>query len=197
MTKQIKTFVEANKIVSEQGKWADEAWDEFMEEEALAEHPTNEDCSLVQEPAVWEHFDKAYQKAFTSSQPKDWMDAALMAQQVRNLQATPPKETQEPNGGMTDIVNKLIELRKMQSSNYNQTKKAFICDEAIAKIKELEALLKSHIFENKILQLTGMKKEEQIAELTARIEKDREYALSIKKNLERLWEIERLQELDK
>lgn len=39
---------------------------------------------------------------------------------------------------ITDIVNKLIELRKMQSSNYNQTKKAFICDEAIAKIKELE-----------------------------------------------------------
>lgn len=98
MTKQIKAFVDAINIVSEQGKWADETWNELMEKEALAEQPTNEDCSLVQEPLLgWEHFDKAYQKAFTSSQPKDWMYAALMAQQVRNLQATPPNETQEPN----------------------------------------------------------------------------------------------------
>ena len=51
MTKQIKAFVEANKIVSEQGKWADEAWDEFMEEEAL-EQPTAEQSSLVQEPVI-------------------------------------------------------------------------------------------------------------------------------------------------
>jgi hypothetical protein len=32
-----------------------------------------------------EEFDRAYAKACASSQPKDWMDAALLAQQFRNV----------------------------------------------------------------------------------------------------------------
>lgn len=38
------------------------------------------------EPVVWKHFDEAYKKAVKSSEPDDWMNAALMAQQVRRKQ---------------------------------------------------------------------------------------------------------------
>jgi hypothetical protein len=38
----------------------------------------------AQEPVIdWTHFDNAYSKACKSSQPDDWMEAALAAQQVR------------------------------------------------------------------------------------------------------------------
>lgn len=36
----------------------------------------------------WQHFDAAYAKACESSEPKDWMQAALFAQQVRNAVST-------------------------------------------------------------------------------------------------------------
>lgn len=74
---------------------------------------------------------------------------------------------------ITDIVNKLIELRKMQSSNYNQTKKAFICDEAIAKIKELEDRLNgegSKVFLVAELLINRSK----VDELTAKLDKAKE-----------------------
>ena len=34
----------------------------------------------------WQYFDKAYKKATESSEPDDWMTAALLAQQVRRIQ---------------------------------------------------------------------------------------------------------------
>lgn len=43
----------------------------------------------AQEPVAWKHFDKAYSKACNSSQPQDWMDAALLAQQARNTHPAP------------------------------------------------------------------------------------------------------------
>lgn len=38
------------------------------------------------EPVAWKYFDEAYKKATESSEPDDWMNAALMAQQVRRKQ---------------------------------------------------------------------------------------------------------------
>ena len=34
----------------------------------------------------WQYFDKAYKKTTESSEPDDWMTAALLAQQVRRIQ---------------------------------------------------------------------------------------------------------------
>ena len=36
-----------------------------------------------QTPNQWAYFDAAYKKACESSQPDDWMQAALLAQQIR------------------------------------------------------------------------------------------------------------------
>lgn len=38
------------------------------------------------EPVAWKYFDEAYKKATESSEPDDWMNAALLAQQVRRNQ---------------------------------------------------------------------------------------------------------------
>lgn len=39
----------------------------------------------------WQYFDEAYKKATESSEPDDWMNAALMAQQVRRKQLNAKK----------------------------------------------------------------------------------------------------------
>jgi len=49
-------------------------------EAKLAEKP----CVPHGEPKAWKHFEEAYQKACFSSRPQDWIDAALLALQVRN-----------------------------------------------------------------------------------------------------------------
>lgn len=38
----------------------------------------------------WAHFEAAYKKACESSQPEDWMDAALYAQQAKRAAETTP-----------------------------------------------------------------------------------------------------------
>lgn len=43
----------------------------------------------------WQHFDAAYAKACESSEPKDWMQAALFAQQVRNAVSTTGLSTED------------------------------------------------------------------------------------------------------
>lgn len=37
----------------------------------------------AQEPVAWASFDNIYEKACKSSNPQDWMEAALLAQQIR------------------------------------------------------------------------------------------------------------------
>lgn len=41
---------------------------------------------IRKESTDWQYFDEAYKKATESSEPDDWMNAALMAQQVRRKQ---------------------------------------------------------------------------------------------------------------
>ena len=64
MTEQIKAFVEANKIVSEQGKWADEAWDEFM-----AYQPTSQEQSVMHQAMI--RSSKLVHKA--TPQSREWV----------------------------------------------------------------------------------------------------------------------------
>jgi hypothetical protein len=46
---------------------------------------------ISKESTDWQYFDEAYKKATESSEPDDWMNAALMAQQVRRKQLNAEK----------------------------------------------------------------------------------------------------------
>jgi hypothetical protein len=59
-------------------------WHELQD--ALEEMPKRAELytsPISKESTDWQYFDEAYKKATESSEPDDWMNAALMAQQVR------------------------------------------------------------------------------------------------------------------
>jgi hypothetical protein len=51
---------------------------------------------------AWKHFDEAYQKACFSSRPQDWIDAELLARQVRNTHPPVPQGHEPKREPLTD-----------------------------------------------------------------------------------------------
>ena len=136
---------------------------------------------------------------FHTKQTRPITSTAIAIQACKDVLA----ETQEAIGEMKENG---VTWYKQNPHAYPVGTKFYITQPTLeTRIKELEARLRfqDEWLSNGVYYTTdeAFKLHDdyntKIAELTARIEKDREYALSIKKNLERLWEIERLQELDK
>ena len=57
----------------------------------------------------WPDFDAAYKKACESSQPSDWMQAALLAQQVRHAAPVTKQERDELRAALEYLLNPICE----------------------------------------------------------------------------------------